>query len=120
MKKRANGALVGGTYEVAHSIYLFPGSFPMIYEYPLHGVRGGAGAKSIHRSFASHPAAGAALCLVPGAHSTWGEKQADRNECGLQRYHSVPVQTKSQLCLQVRYNASVQGKPPGQRSSIPL
>lgn len=106
-----------------HSTYLFPGSFPMIYEYPLHGVRGGAGAKSIHRSFASHPSSRSSL--VFGAWRTLhvggeGEKQADRNECGLQRYHSVPVQTKSQLCLQVRYNASVQGKTPGRRSSIPL
>lgn len=62
VKKRANGALVGGTYEVAlYSTYLFPGSFPMIYEYPLHGVRGGAGAKSIHRSFASHPSSRSSL-----------------------------------------------------------
>lgn len=44
-----------------HSTYLFPGSFPMIYEYPLHGVRGGAGAKSIHRSFASHPSSRSSL-----------------------------------------------------------
>lgn len=38
---------------------------------PFTGLRW-CWAKSIHRSFASHPAAGA-LCLVPGAHATVGE-----------------------------------------------
>lgn len=84
---------------------------------PFTGSRW-CGAKSIHRSFASHPAAGA-LCLVPGAHAPVGVRDGlgwgavSRQEWMWSA--AVPLSTsavQSLLCLQVRYNASVQGNTP--------
>lgn len=48
---------------------------------------------------------------VPGAHMLRGS-QADRNDCGLLWYHSVPVETSPHYVWeQVRYNISELGKP---------
>lgn len=48
---------------------------------------------SIHRSFVLYPIAGVAVARsVPGAHML-RERQTDRNDCNLQWYHSVLVET---------------------------
>lgn len=133
VKKWANGgtcrmAVWGGTLPIFLWVV-----FRWFMSVPSTGSRW-CGAKSIHRSFASHPAAGA-LRLVPGAHATV-EREGGGSWGGAGRQEwmwsaAVPLSTSAEqslLCLQVRYNASVQGynppppipSPLGQRSNIPL